>query len=506
MNLLDNLANGLGAALQLQHVALLLIGCVVGALAVAAPGIGLLAMLAMLLPVLQRIEMLPALMLILGIYCGANAGVLPELGGPGVARLRLPGARSHAGGAAAHGVGSMMVRPAPLVALVAGLCGAFAMVAIGPLLIEQAFRFGPAEYFSLMALGLMASVVLAPGSLIKAMSTLVLGAMLSQIGVDPASSLARFHFDLGELEPGLGLIPMAMGVAVIARLSARPDDRFTATPAPSDRPSAAPASPAAPRSARFSLRHQWAQLLRGAAIGSPLGLLPGGVRLGGHVASAVEENMLRRQGAVGVDPIDGPSAPAGSVAAVRGSLVPLLAWGFPVNASLALLVGVMLGKQVVVGPQLMTSRPELFWGAIAAVVLASVLLFLGGGLLERLAFKAHRASAGWLPATMVIYCCIGAYTVRLAVFDIFVMAAFALLGHWLFKFGCRVGPLILGFVLGPALESNLRHALELSGGNWGVLVTRPISAGLLLAAVGLLFAVMLPSVRLRRARIFDQED
>ncbi len=496
MNLFDNLTLGLVAALQLPHLLLLLIGCVFGALAGAVKRVGLLAMLAMLLPVLQQLDMLPALMLIVGVYCGANGGV-PVGSGGAHAQMPMASAVPPAGSDVMRGAGTMIVRAAPLVALLAGLIGAVAIVVISPLLIEQAFRFGPAEYFSLMAFGLIASVVLAPGSLIKAIATLVLGAMLSQISVDPTSGLARFNFDVGELKPGLGLIPMAMGVAVIARVSATMVGRWPGSPSSSE---------SASRWVRFDLRHQWAQLLRGAAFGSLLGPVPGGVRLGGHVAFGVEDSVLRHKGAVGVDPVDDPSATAAIVAAVRSSFVPLLAWGFPVNASLALLAGVMISKQVIVGPQLMTGRPELFWGSIAAVALASVLLFLGGGLIGRLALKARNAALGWLPALMVIYCCIGAYTVRNAAFDIFVMAAFALLGHWLFKFGCRVGPLILGFVLGPALESNLRHALELSEGSWGVLVTRPISAGLLLAAAGLICAVMLPSLRLRRARIFDQED
>lgn len=500
MNLLDNLGLGLGTALQSQHLLLLLLGCALGAMAAATSRLGLLAMLAMLLPVLQQLEIMPALMMIVGVYCGANGG-LPNgwTGEPG--QLTSAGAAAGSGAAGARGAASMLAAAAPpLVVLLAGLWGAASIIALAPLLIEQAFRFGPAEYFSLMAVGLTISVVLGPGSLLKAMSTLALGVMLAQLSVDPASGKATFNFGLGELEPGLGLIPVAMGLGVIARA--------TAMASSSRRTFGAPLQATCnPRKSRFNLRCQWAQLFRGSVIGSLVGLLPGGgARLGGHVALVAEEYVLRQKGAVGVDAIDNPGPAAAVVAGVRGSLVPLLAWGFPANASLALMAGVMFGKQVVVGPQLMTGRPGLFWGSIAAVALASVLLFLGNGLLRRSSMKVRGLSLHWLPAIMIIWCCIGTYTMRNSVFDILVLAAFALVGHSLFKFGCRIGPLIMGFVLGPMLESNLRHALDLSGGNWGVLITRPISAGLLLLAAAVFCAVMLPSLRLRRARIFDQED
>lgn len=499
MNLLDNLWLGLGTALQWQQLLPLLAGCVLGSLASATRRLGLLAVLAMLLPVFQHLDILPALMAIVGVYCGANGGVIggwigsPEQSNGAVAAFPC-------GPATPHGACAMLAAATPLVPLVAGLLGAGSIVAFAPLLIEQAFRFGPAEYFSLMAVGLTTSVVFGPGSLVKAMATLVLGVMLSQLSVDPATGHALFNFQLGELEPGFGLIPAAMGLAVIARV--------TLTTAAGRSPPGAPmATSAAAQRPRFHLLRQWPQLLRGAVIGSLIGTVPGGgARLASHVALAAEDKILRQQGAVGVDPIADPAPAAALVTAVRSSLVPLLAFGFPVNASLALTVGVMVGKQVAVGPQLMTSRPDLFWGSIAAVGLASVLLFLVSGVLGRLTLKARQLALDWLPAVMVIYCCVGAYAMRNSAFDIFVLGAFALLGHWLFKFGCRIGPLIMGFVLGPMLESNLRHALELSGGNWSVLITRPISAGLLLVAAGVVCAVMLPSLRQRRARIFDHED
>ncbi len=489
MSLLDNLGIGFGVALQLHHLVLLAVGCVLGVFAGALPWLGMLAMLALLLPVMHQLAIPAALMLALGIYCGAQAGgagVVVDAIGSGLPLVSRHTRRRAAGALA-------------LQVLVGGLFGVAVLVVAAPLMIEQAFRFGPAEYFSLIVLGLVASLVLASGSWIKAGATLVLGGMLSQIGIDPASGAARFTFGLNELGPGLGLIPMAIGVAVVARFTALakafPDD-----PQPTADVSSGVSD--------FALRRVWPPLLRGAALGSLSGMLPGGgVRLGGALAAAAEESILHRAGSALAHPAaDVGPATAAIVAGARSSLVPLLAWGFPVNAALALLGGLLLSKQVVVGPQLMTGRPDLFWSTIVAAGLCSVLLAVAGGWLARLASMVSGLLPVWLPALLLIFCCVGTYTVRWSAFDVLTMAVFAVLGHWLVKCGCRTGPFIVGFVLGPTLESNLRHALELSQGHWGVLITRPISAGLLLAAAALLGAVLLPSLRARRSHLFEPHD
>ncbi len=500
MNLLDNLALGFAAALQPQQLLLLLTGCLLGSLAAAKPRIGLLAASAMLLPVCSKLGLLPAMTLLVGVYCGAHGVAAADA----LVRSRgqlgeLQDAALPAGldAAATPALDSLKSAAPPLLVLLAALLGTAALASFAPLLVEVAFQFGPAEYFSMMAFGLMVGLVLAPGSLLKALSMLVLGLLLAQVSTDPRSGVGRFSFDLAELQPGIGFIPLAMGLLVIGRILGQPDPEFAQAGSLPD---------SAPRSSALELRRQWPQLLRGSAIGALLGVLPGGARLAGFVSLAAERRIRVGAEAVQAERLDqvGPSAALASGG--QSSFVPLLALGFPVNATLALMTGVMLAMGIEAGPQMMTGKPDLFWGLIVATGLAALFLFVMARPLNMLSRRLQAVSITPLYPVVFVFCIIGAYALRSAAFDVFVMALFVFLGYLLYKLDCQIAPLILGFILGPMMESNLRHALELSDGDWTVLAVRPISGGLLLAAAILVATLMLPSVRKQRSTVFSESE
>ncbi len=499
MSLFDKLAIGFGVAFKLQHLLLLAIGCLLGTLIACRPRLGLLAASAMVLPVGDKLGLLPAMFLLTGIYCGAHGGIADAAH---VARARLdqtPGdSPPGLAPAAEAAIGNLPFVAQPLLVLIAALLGTVAIAIVAPLLIELAFHFGPAEYFSLMVLGLTASLVLASGSLLKALSMLVLGVLLSQVSIDPQSGLGRFNFDLVELQPGVGFIPMAMGLVTIGHI-------IGVLGSDGQKQSAALAD--GQRNPLADLRRHWPKLLRGSAIGALLGALPGGgLRLAAFASRSAERQLESEPAAADSAAGDQVAPGAAFVTAGRSSFIALLGLGFPVNASLALLAGVMLAKDIGAGPQMMTSKPELFWGLIAATALAAVLLYFVGGPMRRLSNHLPSNANLLVHPVVIVFCCVGAFALRNMAFDVFVMALFVVVGYVFVKLGCRLTPMLLGFILGPMMEVNLRHALELSDGSWSVLAVRPISGGLLLAAGLLVAAVMLPTIRKKRSTIFSQAE
>ncbi len=491
MTLLDNLTLGFGIVMMPPHLLLLIGGCILGVLAAAMPRLGVLALIAMALPVSHVLELTPAMILLVGIYCGA-------CGGAASAALATA-----AGPEAGLPVRSMRpLQPcntsAPVAMLIASLIGAAAIAVFAPWAIQLAFRFGPAEYFSMMVLGLVAIVVLAAGSFTKSLSMLVLGLLLAQIATEPLSGAARFKLDYLPFDAGIGLIPMALGLVVVGRIVSD----LVAPPGMLQPPALAPP-------ARLPWREQWRRhgldTARGSAIGALFGNIPGGgILIGASVAGSAESRRLADVGtAAGSTPP--VSAQAALVAGTRSSFIPLLALGVPANAALALMTGLMLHKDLQVGPQLMTGRADLFWALVAVITISGVVLFALGRPLGMLAGRLETFEISSLYPVIGVFCCVAAFALQGGFPEVVLMSLFAVLGHIFFKLGCPIAPLLMGFILGPTLEGNLRHALELSSGDWSVLVLRPISAGLLLAGALLVAAMLLPSVRLRRAALFGND-
>jgi len=353
-----------------------------------------------------------------------------------------------------------------------------------------------------MVLGLIGAVVLASGSLLKAVAMIVLGLLLGLVGTDVNSGVARFSFDIPELTDGIGFITIAMGVfgygEIIANLSHPEDKREVFTGKvkniyPTGR----------------DLKLMLPAVLRGTTIGSILGILPGGgALLAAFAAYTIEKKTKLKPGEVpfGKGNIRGVAAPeSANNAGSQTSFIPLLTLGIPPNAVMALMVGAMTIHNIQPGPQVMTSNPELFWGLIASMWLGNLMLVVLNLPLIGMWIKLLTIPYRWLFPAIVLFCAIGVYSTNNNTWDIWMVAAFGVIGYTFIKLGVEPAPLLLGFILGPMMEENLRRALLLSRGDWSVFVTRPLSAGLLAAAALLVIIVMLPAIKSKREEAFVEE-
>ena len=390
-----------------------------------------------------------------------------------------------------------------LYCLIGCILGTLILAAFAPPLTELAFKFGPAEYFSLMVLGLIGAVVLASGSLLKAIAMIVLGLLLGLVGTDVNSGVARFSFDIPELTDGIGFVVIAMGVfgygEIIANLSRPEHEREVFT---------AKVSGLFPTKDDF--KRMFPAVLRGTTLGAALGILPGGgALLAAFAAYTIEKKTRLHPGEVpfGRGNIRGVAAPeSANNAGAQTSFIPLLTLGIPPNAVMALMVGAMTIHNIQPGPQVMTSNPELFWGLIASMWLGNAMLVILNLPLIGMWIKLLSVPYKFLFPAIVLFCAIGVYSTNNNTFDIWMVAIFGFIGYAFYKLGCEPAPLLLGFILGPMMVENLRRALLLSRGDWIVFGTRPISAGLLFVALLLLVIVLLPAVKSKREEAFHEEE
>ncbi|BEP47588.1 MULTISPECIES: tripartite tricarboxylate transporter permease [Variovorax] len=503
MELFEHLSMGFGVAFTFTNLLYCLVGCILGTLIGVLPGIGPVATIAMLLPATYALPPVSALIMLAGIYYGAQYG-----GSTTAILVNLPGESSSVVTVidgyqmARKGRAGPALAAAGLGSFFAGCVGTLILAAFAPPLTELAFKFGPAEYFSLMILGLIGAVVLASGSLLKAIAMIVLGLLLGLVGTDVNSGVARYSFDVPELTDGIGFVAIAMGVfgygEIIANLS-RPDDErevFTAK-----------VSGLFPTKEDF--KRMIPAVLRGTALGSSLGILPGGgALLSAFAAYTIEKKTKLHPGEVpfGKGNIRGVAAPeAANNAGAQTSFIPLLTLGIPPNAVMALMVGAMTIHNIQPGPQVMTSNPELFWGLIASMWLGNAMLIILNLPLIGMWIKLLSVPYKFLFPAIVLFCAIGVYSTNNNTWDIWMVGIFGFVGYTFFKLGCEPAPLLLGFILGPMMEENLRRSLLLSRGDWSVFVTRPISLGLLLAALLLLVIVLLPAVKAKREEAFVED-
>ena len=504
MELLHNLALGFGVALSLQNLLYALLGALLGTLIGVLPGLGPVATIAMLLPSIYALDATPALIMLAGIYYGAqyggsttailinvpgeSASVVTAIDGYQMAR------RGRAGAAlAAAGLGSFF----------AGSVATLIVAAFAPPLTELAFKFGPAEYFSLMVLGLIGAVVLASGSLVKAISMIILGLLLGQINTDVISGVPRYSFDVPELTDGIGFVAIAMGIfgfgEIIMNLGRPAEHREVFTNEVRDL-----------WPTRQDFKDAYPAVLRGTALGSVLGVLPGGGALLASFAAYTLEKKTRGRvdevpfGKGNIRGIAGPES--ANNAGAQTSFIPMLTLGIPPNAVMALMVGAMTIKGIQPGPQVMTSNPDLFWGLIASMWIGNLMLIVLNLPLIGIWIKLLTVPYRFLFPAILSFCCIGLYTLNNNNFDVFMAALFGVIGVIFYKLGCEPAPLLLGFILGPMMEENLRRALLLSRGSWQTFVERPLSAALLLAAAALVVIVMLPAMRKKREEAFQDAD
>jgi putative tricarboxylic transport membrane protein len=503
MDLLHNLGIGFQTAFTLTNLLYAFGGAVLGTLIGVLPGLGPVATIAMLLPSIYALDATPALIMLAGIYYGAQYG-----GSTTAILINVPGESSSVVTAidgyqmARKGRAGSALAAAGLGSFFAGCVGTIIIAAFAPPLTELAFKFGPAEYFSLMTLGLIGAVVLASGSLVKAIAMILLGLLLGQINTDVISGVPRYSFDIAELTDGIGFVTIAMGVfgfgEIIANLGQPPEHREVFT---KDVKGLWPT--------KQDFQDAWPAVLRGTTLGSMLGVLPGGgALLASFAAYTVEKKVKGRPGeeAFGKGNIRGVAGPeAANNAGAQTSFIPMLTLGIPPNAVMALMVGAMTIKGIQPGPQVMTSNPELFWGLIASMWIGNLILVILNLPLIGIWIKLLTVPYRHLFPAILVFCCIGLYTLNNNNFDVYMAVLFGLIGYCFYKLGCEPAPLLLGFILGPMMEENLRRALLLSRGDWLTFLQRPLSAGLLLAATAMIVVVMLPSIKSKRQEAFQDD-
>jgi putative tricarboxylic transport membrane protein len=502
MELLSNLGLGFATALSLTNLFWAFLGVLIGTLIGVLPGIGPVATLAMLLPTTYALEPTSALIMLAGIYYGAQHG-----GSTTAILVNLPGESSsvvtcldgyqmarqgHAG--AALGI-------AAIGSFVAGCFSTVLVAGFAPPLVELAFKFGPAEYFSLMVLGLIGAVVLASGSLIKAIAMIILGLLLGLVGTDVNSGVARFSFDVPELSDGIGFVGVAMGVfgfaEIIANLEQRERREVFTDKVHGLLPNAQQFKDAAPA------------IVRGTLLGSILGILPGGGALLASFASYTLEKKVTRNprppfGQGNIRGVAGPES--ANNAGAQTSFIPMLTLGIPPNAVMALMIGAMTIHNIQPGPQVMTSNPALFWGLIASMWVGNLMLVILNLPLIGLWIQLLKVPYRMLYPAILVFCCIGVYSLNNTSFDVYMTAIFGVIGYVFYKLKCEPAPLLLGFILGPMMEENLRRAMLLSRGDPTTFFTRPLSLGLLLGALALVIVVTLPAIRSKREEAFQEAD
>ncbi|MFO1308859.1 MAG: tripartite tricarboxylate transporter permease [Burkholderiales bacterium] len=500
MELFSHLATGFGVALTPVNLLYAFVGAMLGTLIGVLPGIGPVATIAMLLPSTYALPPVSALIMLAGIYYGAQYG-----GSTTSILLNMPGETSSAVTCldgyqmARRGQAGAALAIAALGSFFAGTVGTVMVATVAIPLSDFALKFGPAEYFSLMVLGLIGSSVLARGSLLKAIGMIALGLLLGIVGTDVNSGVQRFAFGVPELSDGLGVASVAMGLFGFAEI-------ITNLESP-ERREVLKTKVRGLWITREQFRQAWPAVLRGTGLGSVLGLLPGGgAMLASFASYAVEKKVAKDPGRFGQGAIEGVAGPeSANNAGAQSSFIPLLTLGIPENAVMAMMVGAMTIHSIQPGPQVMSSNPGLFWGLIASMWVGNLMLVVLNLPMIGMWIKLLTVPYRLLYPAILLFCSIGVFTINNTNFDVMQTAAFGLVGVLFVKLEFEPAPLLLGFVLGPMMEENLRRALLLSRGDPTVFVTRPISLAMLLVAVALLLLIAAPKFRSTRDVAFQED-
>jgi putative tricarboxylic transport membrane protein len=498
MDLLDQLAFGFGLALSPANLLFCFLGALVGTLVGVLPGLGPVATIAMLLPITFTLPPIPALIMLAGLYYGAQYG-----GSTTAILVNIPGESSsvvtcldgHA--MARKGRAGSALAIAAVGSFVAGTVATFIIAIFSGPLVWVASTFQSPDYFGLMVFGLIAAVVLAQGSVVRSIIMVLAGLALGLVGTDITTGQTRFTFGFPGLSDGISFVALAMGlfgvgevISNLARTFGKPEVQPVTSLWPS-REEAQRATPA---------------ILRGTAIGSLLGVLPGGGALiASFGAYVIEKKWSKRPEEFGNGAVEGVAAPeAANNAGAQTSFIPLLTLGLPSNAVMALMLAAMTIHGIVPGPKLMVERPDLFWAMIASMWIGNMMLVIINLPLIRLWVLLLNVPYRWLYLAILIFCCIGAYSVNNSTFDVMVMALFGVIGYLLPKIGCEPAPLILGFILAPHIEENFRRSLVVSRGSWQIFIEHPVCAGFLALSALFMLAVALPSIRQGREEAFRE--
>src|ERR1700761_667172 len=480
-----------------MNIIFCLIGALVGTLVGVLPGIGTVATVAMLLPITFGLPPVGALIMLAGIYYGAQYGgsttsILVNI--PGEATSVITCLDGHQ--MARQGRAGPALAIAAIGSFFAGCVSTVLVAALGAPLTSIALLFGPAEYFSLMVLGLCFAVVLARGSILKALAMVVTGLLMSMVGSDIETGQSRMAFDIPELSDGIGFVVVAMGVFGFAEIMRNLEQAESRDVLKAKLTGLMPTWP--------DLKASAGPIGRGTILGSILGILPGGgAVIASFAAYTFEKKFSRDPSRFGRGAIEGVASPeSANNAAAQTSFIPLLTLGIPPNAVMALMVGAMTIHGIVPGPQVMTKQPDLFWGMVASMWVGNLMLIVINlpmvGMWVRLLQVPYR----FLFPAILIFCNIGNYSINNAPFDVGMTAVFARVGYWFIKLDFEPAPMLLGFVLGPLMEENLRRAMLIARGDPTTFLYRPISATLLAIALFLLVLAVLPMIRSKRDEVF----
>jgi len=501
MDSLQNLGLGFSVALQPAKLLYCFLGTLVGTLIGVLPGIGPTATIAMLLPLTFTLDPTAALIMMAGIYYGAQYG-----GSTTAILINLPGESSSAVTAldgyqmARQGRAGPALATAALGSFFAGTVATLVVAVAAPPLSTVALKFGPPEYFSLMVLGLVASVVIASGSVAKALAMVVLGILLGLVGTDRYTATPRFTMGFFELADGIEIISIAVGMFGLTEIMRNLQNETTRDVMVTRVTGLMPS--------RDDLRAIVAPVLRGTVIGSALGILPGGgAVLSSFAAYMVEKKISKTPERFGKGAIEGVAAPeSANNAAAQTSFIPMLTLGLPINAVSALMIGAMIMQGIVPGPNIVVEQPTLFWGVIVSMWIGNLMLVLLNLPLVGIWVKLLSVPYYVLFPAIMAFSTIGVFSVNSNSFDLYSISVFGLLGYLLIKLGCEPVPLLLGFVLGPMLEDQLRRSMILSRGSAAIFVDRPISLTFLIIALVVFCMGVIPSIRQKREEVFSEAD
>lgn len=493
MDLFSNLSIGFSAAFGPMPLLYCFFGVFLGTMVGVLPGLGPAAAIAMLLPATFALPPELSLIMLAGIYYGAQYGGSTTailINTPGEASSVITALDGHQ--MALQGRGGVALATAAIGSFAAGTFATLVVAMFAPALARFAIDFGPPEYFALMVFGLVGAIVLASGSLLKAFGMVVLGLILGSVGTDLTSGTMRMTFGLHDLAEGLNLVAVAMGMFGVAEVIKTLEDKGRHGDA------------AAVTSRFMPNKQEWRRIAgpisRGSLVGSVLGVLPGGGALLASFASyALEKKISKDPKTFGKGAIEGVAGPeSANNAGAQTSFIPMLTLGIPANAVMAMMIGAMMIQGIAPGPTVLTERPELFWGLIASMWIGNLMLLILNlpliGIWVRLLSMPYK----YLFPAILVFCSIGAYTLTNSVFNIWIIAASGLFGYIIIKLNCEPAPFILGFLLGPQMEESLQRTLRLSGGEWSSFVHSSISITLLGAAAVLLLLTIAPTVRAQR--------
>jgi putative tricarboxylic transport membrane protein len=498
MEIFNNLILGFSVALSLQNIMYCFLGVFVGTAIGVLPGVGPLVTIAMLLPITFNLPPIPALIMLSGIYYGSQYG-----GSTTSILMNLPGETASVVTCldgyqmARQGRAGPALAIAALSSFFAGCVGTMLIALFGPPLAEVALKFGAPEYFALMLMALVAASCLSSGDMTKSLAMVILGLILGMIGTDVNSGMARYSFGISELSDGMGFTVVAVGLFAVSEIVKNLEVKERGEVFTSKIKNIMPTLK--------DLKDSFWPTLRGTAVGSFFGALPGtGPAISAFSAYMVEKKLAKDPSRFGQGAIEGVAGPeAANNAAAQCAFIPTLTLGIPGSGVMALMLCALTIQGIAPGPQVMTSKPDLFWGLIASMWLGNFLLVVLNLPLVGMWVQLLKVPYRWLFPSIIMFCAIGNYSINNSAMDLYLCGIMGVLGYVLMKLECPPAPLILGFVLGPLMEENLRRAMLISRGDPSVFFTRPISGTFMVLSILLLIVMVLPSIRKKKDEAYQ---